>query len=214
MPDPARFGRPHDDELRRVLAASGLALALVGASVTLSARLSKQEADQFSSKLTRIVATGNTKSLKAAPSQTTQISDSELNSYFKYNAQGQIPVGIVDPTINALGDGRVGGRAVVDLDAVRKQKQRGWLDPMGYLTGRLPITAAGRLTTKDGVGQFTLESAEVSGVTIPKTVLQELLSYYSRTKENPDGINMDDPFELPARIREIRVGKATSTIVQ
>lgn len=199
---------------RSRLVASGLALALVGASVTLSARLSKQEADQFSSKLTRIVVTGNTKSLKAAPTQTTQISDNELNSYFKYNAQGQIPVGIVDPAINAVGDGRVGGRAVVDLDAVRKQKQRGWLDPMGYLTGRLPITATGRLTTKEGVGQFILESAEVSGVTIPKTVLQELLSYYSRTKENPDGINMDDPFELPARIREIRVGKATSTIVQ
>ena len=35
-------------------------------------------------------------------------------------------------------------------------------------------------------------------MTIPKTVLQELLSYYSRTTENPDGINMDDPFELPA----------------
>jgi len=45
-------------------------------------------------------------------------------------------------------------------------------------------------------------------------VLQELLSYYSRSKEDPDGINMDDPFELPARIREIRVGRATSTIVQ
>ena len=50
-------------------------------------------------------------------------------------------------------------------------------------------------------------------MTIPKTVLQELLSYYSRT-DNPSGINMDDPFELPARIREIRVGKATATIVQ
>ena len=62
--------------------------------------------------------------------------------------------------------------------------------------------------------QFNLEAAEISGVTIPKTVLQELLSYYSRTKDNPNGINMDDPFELPSRIREIRVGKATSTIVQ
>ena len=198
---------------RSRLAASGVALALVGASVTLSARLSKQEADQFSAKLTRIVTAGNTKALKPAP-QAIQITDNELNSYFKYNAQSQIPVGIVEPTINALGDGRVGGRAVVDLDAVRKQKQRGWLDPMGYLTGRLPITATGTLVTKDGVGRFALESAEVSGVTIPKTVLQELLSYYSRTKENPDGINMDDPFELPARIREIRVGKATATIVQ
>jgi hypothetical protein len=199
---------------RTGLAASVLLLALLGASVTLSARLTKQEADQFSAKLARIVQTGNSKSLKAGPAQTTQISDNELNAYFKYNAGSQIPVGIVDPTINALGEGRVGGRAVVDLDAVRTQKQRGWLDPLGYMSGRLPITARGTLTTKDGVGRFMLESAEVSGVTIPKTVLQELLSYYSRTKENPDGINMDDPFELPSRIREIRVGKATSTIVQ
>jgi hypothetical protein len=208
---------------RSHLAAGFAALAVIGASVTLSARLTKQEADQFSAKLNRIVQTGNAKGIKTAKAttaqaaqatQTTQISDNELNAYFKFNAKEQIPVGIVDPTINALGEGRVGGRAVVDLDAVRKQKQRGWLDPLGYMTGRLPITATGTLSTKDGVGKFNLESAEISGVTIPKTVLQELLSYYSRSKEDPDGINMDDPFELPARIREIRVGKATATIVQ
>jgi len=97
---------------------------------------------------------------------------------------------------------------------VRKQKQRGWLDPVGYLSGRLPVTAAGRLITKDGKGQFQLESAEISGVTVPKAVLQELVSYYSRTPENPAGIDMDAPFELPARIREIRVGSGSSTIVQ
>ena len=199
---------------RTRLAASGLLVALLGASVTLSARLTKQEADQFSAKLTKIVQNGNAKSLKPGPTQTTQISDNELNAYFKYNAGSQIPVGIVDPTINALGDGRVGGRAVVDLDAVRKQKERGWLDPLAYMSGRLPITATGKLATKDGIGRFTLESAEISGVTIPKTLLQELLSFYSRSKEDPDGINMDDPFELPSRIREIRVGKATATIVQ
>jgi hypothetical protein len=189
-------------------------LGCVVASVDVSARLTKQEADQFSAKLNRIVEQGKLKRLSAGPARTTQISDNELNAYFRFNAKDQIPVGIVDPTINALGDGRVGGRAVVDLDAVRKQKQRGWLDPVGYMTGRLPITATGRLTTKDGVGRFTLESAEVAGVTIPKTVLQELLSYYSRTPENPSGINMDDPFELPAQIREIRVGRAQATIVQ
>jgi hypothetical protein len=190
------------------------ALAFACASVTLSAALSKQEADQFNTKLARIVLTGNAKPLKGAAPQTTVITDNELNSYFRYNAKDEIPVGIVEPTINTLGDGRVAGRAVVDLDVVRKQKERGWLDPLGYLSGRLPITATGKLATKEGVGQFTLESAEISGVTIPKTLLQELLSYYSRSKEDPDGINMDDPFELPARIREIRVGKATATIVQ
>ena len=45
-------------------------------------------------------------------------------------------------------------RAVVDLDAVRTQKKRAWTDPMGYLTGRLPVTAAGTLSRQNGVGRF------------------------------------------------------------
>lgn len=197
------------------------AVVLIGALLGLvpiaaQGRLSKEDAARFQSKLTRIVAFGNTaaRSARAAQPQTIPVTDAEVNSYLRYLAADQIPVGIVEPVLNALGDGRVGGKAIVDLDAVRKQKQRGWLDPMGYLTGRLPVTAAGRLTTKDGKGQFQLESADISGVTVPKAVLQELVSYYSRTPENPAGIDMDAPFELPARIREIRVGSGTSTIVQ
>jgi len=178
------------------------------------ARFTKQDADRFQSKLAKIVQLGNAAAIRAAAPQSTPVSDVEVNSYLRFHAADQIPVGILEPTLNALGDGRVSGRAVVDLDAVRKQKQRGWLDPMSYLTGRLPVTAAGRLTTKDGIGQFQLDSAEISGVTVPKAVLQELLTHYSRTPENPAGIDMDAPFELPSRIREIRVGTGTSTIVQ
>ena len=191
-------------------------LGAVLAAVPLAAQgaLSREDADRFQSKLTRIVAYGNAPALKAAKPQSTPVSDAEVNSYLKYNAGSQIPTGIVDPVLSALGEGRVSGRAVVDLDAVRNQKKRGWLDPLGYLTGRLPVTASGVLTTKDGQGQFVLQSAEISGVKIPKSVLQELLSYYSKSKENPEGINMDAPFELPSRIREIKVGTGTSTIVQ
>ena len=193
-----------------------LAIAMPASSASAYFWLTKQDADRFSAKLQQIVDFGNAAPAKTATAtnRSTVITDTELNAYFRYNAKDQIPVGIVDPTINALGEGRVGGRAVVDLDAVRKQKQRGWLDPLSYLSGRLPITATGTLTTKSAIGQFKLESAEISGVTIPKTILQELLSYYSRTPENPNGINMDDPFELPSRIQEIRVGKAQATIVQ
>ena len=200
----------------RVTAALVLVLATASASAYFG--LTRQEADRFNAKLGRIVAFGNGPSLKTAAvtstTQTTEITDNELNAYFRFHAKDQIPVGIVEPTINAVGTGRLTGRATVDLDAVRTQKQRGWLDPLGYLTGRLPITATGTLNTQNGIGKFSLESAEISGVTIPKTVLQELLSHYSRSKENPAGINMDDPFELPARIREIRVEPARATIVQ
>jgi hypothetical protein len=200
---------------RRRLAAL-LTLAVVAApALAAYQRYSKQEGDRFQSKLQRIVVFGNTPAAAGRrASQSTDVTDDELNSYLRFNARDQIPEGIVEPTLNALGDGNVSGRVIVDLDAVRKQKQRGWLDPMGYLSGKLPLTAKGTLSTKDGVGRFQLESAELSGVTVPKALIQELLSFYSRTPENPNGINMDDPFELPSRIREIRVGKAQSTIVQ
>ena len=177
--------------------------------------LNKAHGDRFQAKLAKIVETGNQpKRAKPRGTQSTQVTDAEVNSYLRFNLKEEIPAGIVDPSLQALGEGRVGGRAIVDLDAVRKQKQRGWLDPMGYLTGRLPITARGRLVTQDGIGRFQLEGAEISGVNVPKAFVQELLSYYSRSAEDPDGINMDDPFALPAQIREIRVTTGQATIVQ
>jgi hypothetical protein len=188
--------------------------ALAVAPIAGQERLTKQDADRFQAKLGRIVIQGKSAPLKSAQPRSTPITDAELNSYLRFNAKDQVPVGILEPTLNALGDGRVSGRAVVDLDVVRKQKQRGWLDPVGYLSGRLPVTAAGRLTTNEGKGQFQLESAEISGVTVPKAVLQELLSFYSKSAESPNGIDMDAPFELPSRIREIRVGTGTATVVQ
>lgn len=183
------------------------------AAVTLAAqtRLSKQDAQRFQSKVAQIEGYATT---PRRTGQTIQVSDTEVNAYLRYGAGAQVPVGIVDPMLAALGHGRVSGRAIVDLDAVRTQKTRGWTDPLGYLTGRLPVTASGTLTTSNGVGRFELADAAVSGVPIPKAVLQELLSYYSRTPEKPSGINMDDPFVLPARIREIKVGQGTATIVQ
>ena len=196
---------------------AGLAIGLLllsGQQQTNGPRLSKEEGDRFQRKLEKIVTVGNTPRTPRRAAQSTVVSDNELNSYLRYHAGDQIPVGIVEPILNAHGDGLVSGRAIVDLDAVRKQKERGWLDPMGYLTGRLPLTARGRLTTQNGMGRFVLETAEISGVTVPKTLVQELLSFYSRTAEDPDGINMDDPFELPAQIREIRVAPGTATIVQ
>lgn len=198
----------------RVLTTVAVALTLLAGPGAAQPRLSKADGDRFQAKLIRIVALGNAPKGRARAAQNTVLSDTEVNSYLRFHAQEQIPVGVLEPALYAHANGMVSGSAIVDLDAVRKQKQRGWLDPMGYLTGRLPLVARGRLTTTNGMGRFELESAELSGVTIPKTVLQELLTYYSRTPENPAGINMDDPFELPAQIREIRVAPGAATVIQ
>lgn len=182
------------------------------AHLSAQAKLSRQDAARFQGKLTQIER--NAVNPRRGRPRTTPVTDGEVNSYLKFLAGSQVPVGIVDPTLHAAGNGRVTGRAIVDLDAVRTQKRRAWTDPLGYLTGRLPVTAAGTLTTRVGVGRFALESAEISGVRIPKSLLQELLTHYSRSAQNPSGINMDQPFALPAAIQEIQVGQGNAVVVQ
>jgi hypothetical protein len=188
--------------------------AIVGVVALLSAdqRGSKRDADLLKQKVATITAFGDRPSKET---RRTSVTESEVNAYLGYDARSQLPAGVVDPAVTILGTGRVSGRAVVDLDAVRRAKaSQSWFDPTNYLTGRLPVTATGRLQTNNGVGRFELESASVGGVPIPKVLLQEIVSYYSRTAQNPSGINLDDPFALPARIREIQVERGQAIIVQ
>jgi hypothetical protein len=203
--------------LRFTVLALGLTLAAqLVAQLGAEQRFTKLDADRCQTKLGRITTFANaTTAPKARVSaQTTQLTDTEVTSYLRYSIKDQVPAGIVDPTLVAVGDGRVKGNAVIDLDAVRKQKQRGWADPLNYMTGKMPLSASGLLITQNGVGRFQLESAEISGISIPKSLVQELLSYYSKTADNPSGISIDDPFELPARIKEIKVGRGEAVVVQ
>jgi hypothetical protein len=194
--------------LRLVLAAA----VVVQASLSADVRASRRDADLLKQKVATI------QELSARPAsqlRKTTVTESELNAYLALDASSDLPVGVVDPSIAILGPGRVSGRAVVDLDAVRKAKNpTSLLDPMNYLMGRLPVTATGTLATSQGIGRFQLESASVGGVPLPKLLLQEIVSYYSRTPQNPAGINIDDPFALPARIREIHVERGQAVVVQ
>jgi hypothetical protein len=172
----------------------------------------KKDADSLAQKMFQISARG----LKCPCPRTlsTTITEAEVNAYIVHYAAGDLPEGVVNPHVTIIGNGRVGGKATVDLDRVRTSRQRGWLDPAGYLTGKLPVTVTGILHTQNGKGKFELQTATVGGVTVPKIVLQELLSYYSKTPEDPDGLNLDDTFELPAKIREIQVGKGVAYVIQ
>lgn len=197
------------DRSRRAARRLAIALAVAAAVTTAgAAALSKQDADSMQRKLVTILANGHT---RAGEPRTTTVTEAEVNSYFKYHAAGSLPAGLVDPQISILGNGRLSGRAIVDLDQVR-QKSKSW--GAALLTGRLPVAATGILRTRNGVGRLEIETVEVAGVTVPKTLLQELVSYYSRTPADPQGVSLDDPFPLPAAIREIKIDKGRALIVQ
>ncbi|OLE82243.1 MAG: hypothetical protein AUF76_10105 [Acidobacteria bacterium 13_1_20CM_2_65_9] len=192
-------------------AAAG-ALASVTAGLDADQRASKRDAELLRQKVATISAHGERPSKQG---RRTTVTEGEVNSYLVYDAKPQLPAGVIEPAVTILGTGRLSGRAVVDLDAVRHARaSQSWFDPTNYLTGRLPVSATGRLKTSNGVGHFELESASVGGVPVPKMLLQEIVSYYTRTPEKPSGIGLDDPFALPARIREIQVERGQAIIVQ
>jgi hypothetical protein len=147
--------------------------------------------------------------------RTTPLTQREVNAYLRYDLASQVPTGITEPVITIVGQGRLTGEAVVDLDAVsRANPPKGVFDPMRLLTGRLPVRVQGVLTTSQGTGRFALETATIAGLPVPKTLLQSLVTHYSRSETHPHGVGLDDPFVLPAAIREIRVEPGRAIVVQ
>jgi len=45
-------------------------------------------------------------------------------------------------------------------------------------------------------------------------MLQDIVGYYSKTDDAPQGVRLDGPFKLPARIKQIEVGQGQAVVVQ
>jgi hypothetical protein len=185
--------------------------ALAATVVALSAETTTPgQADAFQKKLDSVISRGH-----VPPSgRRTEFAGEELNAYLQLRLAPQFPTGVTDPSVTLEGQGRLSGRAVVDLDGIRKKSSGSWFDPSAYLTGRLPVTAVGSLKAESGKGQFQLERAEVSGIPIPKSLLQEVVTYYTRSAQLPNGVNLDQPFDLPVHIQRIDVDPGKATVVQ
>jgi hypothetical protein len=202
------------------------AILCLGVTVAAADVYTRADSTSLKQKIEKIVAHGGpavparTASARPTPAAAvkplnTPVTQREVNSYLRYDLKPQVPVGIDEPVITIVGQGRLLGEAVVDLDAVsRANPPKGLLDPMRLLTGKLPVRVQGVLTTSRGTGRFELESAHVAGVPVPKSLLQQLVSFYSRSADRPQGVGIDDPFELPAAIREIRVEPGQAIVVQ
>lgn len=190
-----------------------LALTVFALVPVHAATVSRQHADSFLRKLTLIQRQGD--ATDGAGPRRTALTQDEVNSWFAYAATPLLPAGLADPQLTIVGDGRLAGQAVVDLDVVAKRRSSGGrLDPWSFVGGKVPVTVTGVLHTRDGVGRFELQSAEISGVAIPTTLVQDLVSYYSRTPDRPQGVKLDDAFPLPANIRQIEVGQGQAVVVQ
>ena len=179
-----------------------------------AATVSRQSAEEFAQKIALIQRQGD--SPETAGARRTRLTEDELNSWFMYRAQPVLPAGVSQPQVTILGEGRLAGQAVIDLDAVAKRRSSsgGAFDPLSLIGGKVPVTVNGILHTRDGKARFEVQRAEMSGIPVPVSVLQEVLTYYSRSDERPQGVRLDDVFTLPANIRQIEVGERQAVVVQ
>jgi hypothetical protein len=193
-------------------AASALLAGLVICTLFAAEPVSRRDAARLQAKLDRIAK--GTRTLGKAPASI-PITETELNSYLRYELGDRIPAGVTDPWVSILDNGRLAGKATVDLARVgQSRKSGGMLDPFNLLTGSLPLEVNGVLNAKNGVASFAVESASISSVPVPIWMLQEIVSYYSKSESSPNGVALDKPFVLPNGIREIRTARGQATVVQ
>ena len=197
---------------RLVLGVGGAALLALAAPAQESSRAIL--ADRARDKFEAIAASGEAPRRPRAKPVTTALTEAEINAYLQVHAPDVLPRGITEPEIRLREQGHVRARAIVDLDAVRRSRARSWRDPLFYVTGAVEVVALGAVAADEGAGRAQLESATVGGVSVPPSVIREVLRFYTQSTERPDGIDLDAPFELPANIRSATVDRTRVTIVQ
>ena len=157
----------------------------------------------------------STSRAKAHAARRTSVTEAEVNSWFTYSAASSLPTGVAAPKVTIVGNRKVIGTATVDLDAVAKSRSRGGVfDIWSLIGGQVPVTVSGLLHAQGGRARFDLQEAEVSGIPVPRRVVEELVDYYSRTPDHPEGVRLDQEFALPAGIRQIELSPGTAVVVQ
>jgi hypothetical protein len=195
---------------RRILLGLLILVPVISGSAAL--QLSREQGNNLERKIDEINKNASTDPVRP---KRTPMSELEVNSYLVFNIKNKIPRGLANPEIHIVGSDQLAGRVFVDLDEFKRQRGNGgFMDPLSYISGQVPLIARGLLRTREGKGRFQLSSAEILGVPLPKRILQELVGFFSRTPENPNGLNMDAPFNLPAKIREVAVAQGEVVVVQ
>jgi len=165
--------------------------------------LSWEEADVVTRTLRRIDR--RLRSGRPAATDTVIVTERQINSFVNLSLGDRIPPEVSDFELRLL-PGRLAAHAVVDLDRVKAKLPEGsGLTLLSLLSGPVPVDLRGRLEGSDGMGRFELEEASVSGVSVPPSVLAQLVSLATRSAERPQGLDIAAPVPLPWTARRLRL---------
>jgi len=144
---------------------------------------------------------------RGAKGETIPVSEGELNSYLNLSPRLRLPDGLSDVEFQFERE-QIGATGQLDLDVMRGKAKigSGPFDPLSLLSGRIPIEVSGRLRNEaDGFGAFEIQGVRLGPVSLPVSVLAQIVASATRTPQQPQGFDIEAPFRLPYSLKRVRI---------
>lgn len=165
--------------------------------------LSWAEADELAATMARLER--RVKAGKPASRTPLVVTERQLNSYLLLSLGPRIPPGIQDLRIR-LEPGGLAASAIVDLARVRERLPQGGASTvLSILQGSLPVEVRARIWASAGTGRLDVDEARLGGISLPPSIVAQLVASATRSHRRPEGFDILTPFALPWTAREIRL---------
>lgn len=163
-------------------------------------------ADSLARKLEQIEgALARAKGGKPALPRSVEVTEAELNSYLNLTLGPKVPPELSEVAFR-IEPGRLAGTGFLDLDRLKaKAPPQGPWNPLNFLSGLVAVDLKTQLPSRDGMGSFAVDEVRLGGVSIPVSLLQQVVLTATRTRENPAGFDLSAPFRLPYAVRQVRL---------
>jgi hypothetical protein len=73
------------------------------------------------------------------------------------------------------------------------------------LSGPVPVELGGRLRSAEGLARVELETVIIAGVSLPPALLAQIVSFATRSDEQPSGLDIAAPVALPWTAKSVRL---------
>jgi hypothetical protein len=140
---------------------------------------------------------------KPASRQPVVLTEKQLNSYVNLGLAAKIPPALSRLELRLERD-RLGAQGLLDLDRVKSKMPQG-AGLLAFLSGAVPVELRGRLSSDEGRGRIEIEEALVSGISLPPSVLAQIVAQSTRSAKRPQGFDLLAPFPLPYGARRLRL---------
>ncbi len=144
--------------------------------------------------------------------QTTRISEAELNSFLAYELSPKYHASLKSLTVR-LEPTRLQGVATVDFDQLGMSSKNSVTRMLAsLLTGKHTLTAYGKLIADGGLASFQLERSLFDDTSLPNLLVEEIISTVGKRQKPP--FDPMQPSKMPYDIRKVEMGQGFITVYQ